>query len=83
MDNVFVTLVTRAMTAVYSHVRMTAMTRATVWMASVSALRASLETTVAYRNAQMTAKRMGAALMDSASAMRASLEMTALWVRFL
>lgn len=83
MDSVFVTLVTRVMTVVYSHVLMTAMTKATVWMASVSALRAFLETPVACKTVQMTAKRMGAALMDSVYATRAFLETTALWVRFL
>lgn len=83
MDDVFATLVTWAMTVVCSHVLMTAMTRATAWMASVCALRASLETPAAYRNAQVSAKRMAAASMDSVSVTRDFLEMTALWVRFL
>lgn len=83
MDDAFAMLVTRAMTVACSRVLMTAMTRATAWMASVCALRASLETPAACRNAQMTAKRMAAALMDSVSVTRAFLEVTALWVRFL
>lgn len=78
MENVFATLVTQATTVAFSHVLMTAVTRATVWMAGVCALRASLETPAACRNAQMTVKRTAAASMDNVSVMRAFSEMTAL-----
>lgn len=83
MDDAFAMLVTRVMTVACSYVLMTAMTRATAWMASVCVLRASLETPAACRTAQVTAKRTAAASMEIVIVTRDFSEMTALWVRFI